>query len=93
MGKSKRLRFLGGLDRKPERTGTGLRRFYCIWGLQGYKLFFLVSSKHRLWVLIEAVLMYLHNICFELKDEKILQFSSANCHFTAVKIAVNCIGL
>ena len=29
MGKSNRLKFLAGLDRKPEWTGAGLRRFYC----------------------------------------------------------------
>ena len=29
MGKSNRLRFSAGLDRKPEWTGAGLRRFYC----------------------------------------------------------------
>ena len=29
MGKSNRLRFSCGLDRKPELTGAGLRRFYC----------------------------------------------------------------
>ena len=29
MGKSNRLGFLAGLDRKPECTGAGLRRFYC----------------------------------------------------------------
>ena len=30
MGKSNRLRFSAGLDRKPEWTGAGLRRFYCL---------------------------------------------------------------
>ena len=30
MGKSNRLRFSAGLDRKPEWAGAGLRRFYCI---------------------------------------------------------------
>ena len=45
MGKSNRLRFSAGLDRKPEWAGAGLRSFYCIyllfiWNLLDERIFF-----------------------------------------------------
>ena len=44
-------------------------------GFTGVYIIFLISAqKHRLWVLVEAVLRSTHNLCFEQKYEKYLIF-------------------
>ena len=51
-------------------------------GFTGVYIIFLISAqKHRLWVFCEAVLTSTHNICFEQKYEKYLNFSSENFQF------------
>ena len=64
-------------------------------GFTGVYIIFLISTqKHRLWVLArtaslaEAVLTSTHNLCFEQKYEKILEFLSENFQFLVVKFSV-----
>ena len=46
-----------------------------------YIIFFYFNSKHRLWVLVEAVLTSTHNLCFNF-------VLAENFHFLAVKFSV-----
>ena len=51
-------------------------------GFTGVYIIFLISAqKHRLWVLCEAVQTSTHNLCFEQKYEKYLNFLSENFQF------------
>ena len=61
-------------------------------GFTGVYIIFLISAqKHRLWVLVrtacEAVLKSTHNLCFDQKYEKYLNFLSGNFHFLVVKFS------
>ena len=48
-------------------------------GFTGVYIIFLISAqKHRLWVLDEAVLTSIYNLCFEQKYEKYQSYSSEN---------------
>ena len=58
-------------------------------GFTGVYIIFLISArKHRLWVLVEAVLTSTNNLCFEQKYEKYQNFSADNFHFLVVKFSV-----
>ena len=61
-------------------------------GFTGVYIIFLISAKkHRLWVFVrtacEAVLTCTHNLCFDQKYEKCLNFLSENFHFLVVKFS------
>ena len=62
-------------------------------GIQGYTLFFLFLFKNidygtRWNLLVDAVLRSTHNLCFELKYEKISEFLSEKFQFLVVKCSV-----
>ena len=59
-------------------------------GFTGVYITFLISAqKHRLWVLVEAVLTSTHNLCFEQKYEKNIGFFlSENFQFLLVNFSV-----
>ena len=54
-----------------------------------YIIFLISAQRHRLWVLIEAVLTSTHNLCFEQKFEKYQNFLSEIFHFLVVKFSAN----
>ena len=60
---------------KLEFTGIYINSFY-------------FCSKHRLWVLAEAVLTSTNNQCFEQKYEKYQNFSSESFRFLVVKFSI-----
>ena len=49
---------------------------------------YIFALKHRLWVLVEAVLTCTHNQCFEHKKEKYHNFSSENYRFYSREISL-----
>ena len=51
-----------------------------------YIIFLISAQKHRLWVLVEAVLMSTHNLCFEQQYEKYQKFLSEKFQFFGGKI-------
>ena len=52
---------------------------------RGIHFFLIFALKHRLWVLIEAVLTCTHNLCFEQRYEKSKTFQPKIVIFTDVK--------
>ena len=59
-------------------------------GFIGVYIILLISAqKHRLWVLVEAVLRSTHNLCLEHKYEKYQKFLSAHFHCLVVKFSVH----
>ena len=64
--------------------------YIVILGFTGVYIFFLISAqKHRLWVLVEAVLTSTPNLCFEQKYEKSQNFLfDFFLHFLVVKCSV-----
>ena len=51
-----------------------------------YIIFLISAQKHRMWVLVEAVLMSTHNLCFEQQYEKYQKFLSEKFQFFGGKI-------
>ena len=53
-----------------------------------YTISLISAKKHRLWILVEAVLTSTHNQCFRAEIRNISKFLSENFQFLVVKFSI-----